>query len=64
VLHNVYIGARQDLSGGTRAMVQVDLTKHLKVQAQVTTGPRAAATTSPTPEDNGDSLGLSYQFEY
>jgi len=64
VLHNVYIGARHDLSGGTRALVQVDLTKHLKAQAQVNTGPRAVATTSQSLQDNGDSIGLSYQFEY
>jgi len=65
VLRNVYVGARQDLSGGTRALVQVDITKHLKAQAQVITGPRAVTTTTSTPlTDNGDSIGLSYQFEY
>ena len=64
VLRNVYIGAKQDLSGGTRALVQVDITKHLKAQVQVNTGPRAAATTSTPLQDNGDSIGLSYQFEY
>jgi translocation and assembly module TamB len=64
VLHNVYLAARQDLSGGTRALVQVDLTKHLKAQAQVNTGPRAATTTSSQLQDNGDSIGLSYQFDY
>jgi autotransporter translocation and assembly factor TamB len=64
VLRNVYIGAQQDLSGGTRATVQVDITKHLKAQAQVNTGPRAATTPSTSTRDNGDSIGLSYQFEY
>jgi translocation and assembly module TamB len=64
VLRNVYIGAQQDLSGGTKATVQVDLTKHLKAQAQVNTGPRAATTPSTPLRDNGDSIGLSYQFEY
>lgn len=64
VLRNVYIGAKQDLSGGTNATVQVDLTKHLKAQAQVHTGPRAVTTTSTQLQDNGDSIGLSYQFEY
>ncbi len=65
VLRNVYVGARQDLSGGTRALVQVDITKHLKAQAQVITGPRPVTTTTSTPlTDNGDSIGLSYQFEY
>jgi translocation and assembly module TamB len=64
VLRNVYIGARQDLSGGTKATVQVDLTRHLKAQAQVNTGARAANTTSTPLRDNGDSIGLSYEFEY
>lgn len=64
VLRNVYIGAQQDLSGGTKATVQVDLTKHLKAQVQVNTGPRAATTPSTPLRDNGDSIGLSYQFEY
>jgi len=65
VFRNVYVGARQDLGGGTRVLVQVDITKHLKAQAQVTSGPRPATTTTSTPlTDNGDSLGLSYQFEY
>ena len=64
VLRNVYVGAQQDLSGGTKATVQVDLTKHLKAQVQVNTGPRATTTTSTPMRDNGDSVGLSYQFEY
>jgi translocation and assembly module TamB len=64
VLHNVYIAARQDVSGGTRALVQVDITKHLKAQAQVNTGARAATTPSSPVQDNGDSIGLSYQFDY
>ena len=64
VLRNVYIGAKQDLGGGTKATVQVDLTKHLKAQAQVNTGARADNTTSTPLQDNGDSIGLSYQFEY
>lgn len=64
ILRNVYVGARQDTSGGTRALVQVDITKHLKAQATVTTGPRAPSSTSTPLQDNGDSIGLSYQFEY
>ena len=64
ILHNVYLGARQDLSGGTHAVVQVDITKNLKAEAAVTTGTRTTATTSTPLQDNGDSLGLTYQFEY
>ena len=65
VLKNVYVGARQDLSGGTRAVVEVDLARNLKAQATVSTG--IAATTTPPGQaqtDTGDSVGLSYQFEY
>ncbi len=64
VLRNVYLAARQSFTGGTQAIVQVDITKHLKAQAQVNTGPRAANTTSTPLQDNGDSIGLSYEFEY
>jgi translocation and assembly module TamB len=64
VLRNVYIGARQDLSGGTRALVQVDVLRNLKAQAQVNTGSHAATNTSTPLQDNGDNIGLSYQFEY
>ncbi|HEY5236834.1 MAG TPA: translocation/assembly module TamB domain-containing protein, partial [Rhizomicrobium sp.] len=65
VTHDVYVGAKQDLSGGTRAVVEIDITKNLKAQAAVNTG-ATAVTTAPgaTPADTGDSVGLSYQFEY
>ncbi|MGB8600598.1 MAG: translocation/assembly module TamB domain-containing protein [Rhizomicrobium sp.] len=64
VTRRVYVGAKQDLSGGTRALVQVDLTKHLKLQASVAAGTKASATTSTQAQDHGDTVGLSYQFEY
>ncbi|MDE2499463.1 MAG: translocation/assembly module TamB domain-containing protein [Alphaproteobacteria bacterium] len=63
VAHNIYIGATQDLSGGTRIVGQIDITKNLKAQASVNAGTRAnAASTSLS--DTGDTVGLSYQFEY
>ncbi|MBA2589133.1 MAG: translocation/assembly module TamB domain-containing protein [Alphaproteobacteria bacterium] len=65
VFRNVYVGARQGVSGGTQAQVQVDLTKNLKAQATVSTGANAAATRGATAaEDNGSNIGLSYQFDY
>jgi translocation and assembly module TamB len=65
VSHNVYVGARQGISGGTQAQVQIDLTKNLKAQATVSTGASATATKGATAaEDNGSSIGLSYQFNY
>ena len=65
VARRVYLGAKQDVSGGTRAVVQIDITKHLKAQAAVSAGTGATATsTTIPPQDNGNSVGLSYQFEY
>ncbi len=64
VTRNVYIGARQNLSGGTQAQVQYDITKHLKAQAMLGTGTTATVTQGSQLEDNGSGVGLSYQFEY
>lgn len=49
----VYVGAKQGTTGGeTQATVQIDLFKGLKAQTDVGTG------------QGGNSVGLSYQFEY
>ena len=62
VSSRVYVGAKQTMSGNTQAQVQVDLTKHLKLQATLGTG---GTVQGATPEnDPGSSIGLSYQFEY
>jgi translocation and assembly module TamB len=63
VYQNVYVGAKQSTSGGTQAKVQVDLTKHLKVQATLGTGTTTAQGVTPD-NDPGSSIGLLYQFEY
>jgi translocation and assembly module TamB len=67
VARNIYVGAKQGVSGagGTQAIVQVDLTKHLKLQTQISTN-NAPTPVAPgtTPVDTGSNLGLSYQFEY
>ena len=64
VAPGVFVGARQGTSGtSTQALVQVDITKGLKLEGTVGTG----ANTNPgaTPEDSGgSSLGLKYQLEY
>lgn len=63
--HSIYIGAKQDTSGGSQAVVQVDLTEHLKLQTTVTAVPSAAPTVpTATPQENGNSIGLTYEFEY
>jgi translocation and assembly module TamB len=64
VARNVYVGVKQNLSGGTQTQVQFDITRRLKAQATINTG----ATTTPTQgnalQDNGNSVGLSYRFDY
>ena len=64
VMRNVYVGVKQNLSGGTQTQVQVDITRRLKAQATVATGTDATATKGSSTQDNGSSIGLSYQFEY
>jgi len=64
VLRNVYVGARQGLQGGTQAEVQVDLTRRLKVFGTVNAGSSAAVTQGSKQQDQGTSVGLSFQFEY
>jgi translocation and assembly module TamB len=65
VSRNIYVGARQGISGGTQAQVQIDLTRNLKAQATVSAGTSATATQGATAaQDSGSSVGLSYQFDY
>ncbi len=64
VTRKVYVGVRQNLSGGTQTQVQVEIAHNLKAQATLATGTSAVTTKSTALEDNGSSVGLSYQFEY
>jgi translocation and assembly module TamB len=66
VADGVYVGVKQNLSGGTQTQVQVDITRRLKAQATIATGTAAAAAPPPgtLAQDTGSSIGLSYQFEY
>jgi translocation and assembly module TamB len=64
VARNIYVGAKQNLSGGTQVQVQIDITKQLKAQATLSTITNATVTKGNTAQDNGSSAGLSYQFEY
>jgi translocation and assembly module TamB len=62
VASGVYVGTKQGTSGSTQAQVQIDLTKHLKLETQLGSGGTA---TGATPDnDPGSSVGLTYQFEY
>ncbi len=53
VASGVYVGAKQGTTGAqTQATVQIDITKGLKVETDVGTG------------QGGNSVGLTYQYEY
>jgi translocation and assembly module TamB len=59
----VFVGAKQSTTGFSQVEVDVDLSKHLKLQTRVGNG--SATTQGTTPEnDPGSSVGLTYQFEY
>jgi translocation and assembly module TamB len=70
VAKGIYVGAKQGTSGsGTQATVQVDITKGLKLEADVGTGGgsatgAASSTSANGTSSNGTSLGVTYQFEY
>jgi len=64
VMRNVYVGLKQNLSGGTQTQVQVDITRRLKAQATVATGTSAPTVQGNSLQSNDSSIGLSYQFEY
>jgi translocation and assembly module TamB len=63
VAKGVYVGARQGTSGGSQAQVQIDLTRHLKVETTLGTGGTPATGITPQ-NDPGSSIGLTYGFEY
>jgi translocation and assembly module TamB len=63
VSKRVYVEAKQTTTGSSQVQVDIDLTKHLKLQTRLGNG--AAITQGTTPEnDPGSSIGLSYLFEY
>ena len=58
----VYVEAKETTTGTSQVQVDVDLTKHLKLQTRLGNG---TAITGTTPDnDPGSSVGLSYQIEY
>lgn len=64
VATGVYVGTRQGMSGGTQARVQIDITRHLKLDTTLGTGGGTPATGTTIENDPGSSIGLTYQFEY
>jgi translocation and assembly module TamB len=65
VAKGVYVGAKQATGGGggTQALVQIDITRHLKLNTTLGTGGGSAQGATPQ-NDPGSSVGLSYGFEY
>ena len=59
----VYFGAKQSTTGaGTKATVQIDLAKGLKVEA--TAGTSSTSATGSEGTSSAGSVGLTYQIEY
>jgi translocation and assembly module TamB len=64
VSSRVFVAAKETTTGGTTIAVDVDLTRHLKLQTRLGTG-GSTSNQGTTPEnDQGSSVGIAYQFEY
>ena len=58
----IYIGARQSLTGsGTQSVVQIDITKSLKVEGTVGTG---TASATGNESSQGTGIAVIYQKDY
>jgi translocation and assembly module TamB len=63
VSSRVFVGAKQSTTGFSQLEVDVEMSKHLKLQTRLGNG--TATTQGTTPEnDPGSSVGVAYQFEY
>jgi translocation and assembly module TamB len=63
VSSRVFVAVKESTTGESHLAVDVDLTKHLKLQTRLGYG--GTTTQGTTPEnDPGSSVGLAYQFEY
>jgi translocation and assembly module TamB len=63
VSNRVFVGAKTSTSGFSQVEVDVDLSKHLKLQSRLGNG--SANTQGITPDnDPGSSIAMVYQFEY
>jgi translocation and assembly module TamB len=63
VSSRVFVAVKESTQGYTQLAVDVDLTKHLKLQTRIGNGSTTAQGTTPE-NDPGSSVGLAYQFEY
>jgi translocation and assembly module TamB len=63
VSNRVFVAGKQSSTGFSQVEVDVDLSKHLKLQTRLGNG--TATTQGITPEnDPGSSIGMLYQFQY
>ncbi len=63
VSSRVFVAATQNTTGTSQLEVDIDLSKHLKLQTRLGNGSATAQGTTPE-NDPGSSIGLSYQFQY
>ena len=63
VSSRVFVSVKESTTGASQIGVDVDLTKHLKLQTRLGNGTTTAQGTTPE-NDPGSSIGLAYQFEY
>ncbi len=63
VTKRVYVEAKQSTAGTSQLQVDVDLSKHLKLQTRLGNGTSAVQGTTPE-NDPGSSIGITYTFEY
>ena len=60
----VFVAVKESTTGSSQLAVQVDLTKHLKLQTRLGYGGTATQQGTTPENDPGSSVGLAYQFEY
>jgi translocation and assembly module TamB len=59
VAPGIYLGTKQGIAGGTpQAVIQIDLSKHLKLESTVGASPSLNKGANP------NSVGIIYQFDY
>jgi translocation and assembly module TamB len=63
VTKRIYVEGKQSTTGSSQVQIDVDLTKHLKLQTRLGNGTATTQGTNPE-NDPGSSIGLQYQIEY
>ena len=65
VSSRVFVAVKESTTGASQLSVDVDLTKHLKLQTRLGAGNGTTTNQGTTPDnDQGSSIGIAYQFEY